>query len=85
MLFLTFPAWEKYSQTFLKICFFFPMFSDQLVSTPKYQTETHVLIFCGFFEGLDPSKKMRDVRTIHLHPFSRRELRHVSENGGFGV
>ena len=31
-------------------------------------------------KGLDPSKKMRDVRTIHFHPFSRRELRRASEN-----
>ena len=35
--------------------------------------------------GLDPSKKMRDVRTIHFHPLSRREPRHVSENEGFRV
>ena len=28
---------------------------------------------------------MRDVRTIHFHPFSRRKLRHVSENGVFRV
>ena len=35
----------------------------------------------GTLRGVDPSKKMRDVRTIHFHPFSRRELRHVSENG----
>ena len=30
--------------------------------------------------GVGPSKKMRLVRTIHFHPFSRRELRHASEN-----
>ena len=34
----------------------------------------------GILRGLDPSKKMRLVRTIHFHPFSRRELRHASEN-----
>ena len=39
----------------------------------------------AFLRGLDPSKKMRDVRTIHFHPFSRRELRHVSENDVFRV
>ena len=37
----------------------------------------------GILSGLDPSKKMRDVRTIHFHPFSRRELRHASENWFF--
>ena len=37
----------------------------------------------GTLRGVDPSKKMRDVRTIHFHPFSRRELRYASENEGF--
>ena len=32
--------------------------------------------------GVDPSKKMSDVGTSLFHPFSRRELRYVSENGG---
>ena len=39
----------------------------------------------GTLRGVDPSKKMRDVRTIHLHPFSRRELRYASESEGFRV
>ena len=55
-------------------------FSDQLVHTQECQTETCFLFFGGYFERVDPSKKMRDVRTIHFHSFSRRELRHVSEN-----
>ena len=41
--------------------------------------------FGGFLTGLDLSKKKQDVRTIHFHPLSRRELRHVSENEGFRV
>ena len=55
-------------------------FSDQLVHTQKCLTETHFLILVGTLRGVDPSKKMRDVRTIHFHPFSRRELRHASEH-----
>ena len=39
-----------------------------------------VCFFVGTLRGVDPSKKMRDARTIHFHPFSRRELRHASEN-----
>ena len=35
--------------------------------------------------GLDPSKKMREVRAIILAAVSRRELRHVPENEGFRV
>ena len=42
-----------------------------------------VLMLVAFLRGLDPSKKMRDVRTIHFHPFSRRELRYATENEGF--
>ena len=37
----------------------------------------------GILSGLDPSKKMRDVRTIIFAAVSRSELRHVSENEGF--
>ena len=33
----------------------------------------------GTLRGVDPSKKMRIVRTIHFHPFSHRELRHAPE------
>ena len=36
--------------------------------------------FVDTLRGVDPSKKMRLVRTIHFHQFSRRELRHASEN-----
>ena len=39
----------------------------------------------GTLSGLDPSKKMRDVRTIILAAVSRRDLRHSSENEGFRV
>ena len=43
--------------------------------------ETIFPIFArGYFEGVDRFKKMRVVRTIHVHPCSRRELRHASEN-----
>ena len=34
-------------------------------------------------DDFDKSKKMRNVRTIIFHPFSRRDLCHVSENKGF--
>ena len=37
-------------------------------------------LLAGILRGVDPSKKMRNVRTIHFHPVSRREHRHVSEN-----
>ena len=59
---------------------------------PKYSTliseknleMTHGNPFFDFLvdtlRGVDPSKKMRDVRTTFFHPFSRRELRHASEN-----
>ena len=53
---------------------------------PKMCTGNPLFDFLvGTLRGVDPSKKMRDVRTIHFHPFSRRELRHVSENEGFRV
>ena len=62
----------------------FSNFSDQLVPTQKYPTETNFFDFpVASLRGVDPSKKKQDVRTIHFHPFSRRELRHVSENEGF--
>ena len=62
----------------------FSIFFDQLVHTQKRLTKTVFLIFLvGTLRGVDPSKKMRDVRTIHFHPFSRRELRYASENEGF--
>ena len=32
---------------------------------------------------IDKPKKMRNVRTIIFHPFSYRDLCHVSENEGF--
>ena len=48
---------------------------------PKSFTKTLFFDFLvGTLRGVDPSKKMRLVRTIHFHPFSRRELRHASEN-----
>ena len=51
---------------------------------PKMSTKT---LFFDFLvvtlRGVDPSKKMRLVRTIHFHPFSRRELHHASENSLF--
>ena len=34
-------------------------------------------------DDFDKPKKMRNVRTIIFHPFSRRDLCHVSENEGF--
>ena len=34
-------------------------------------------------DDFDQPKKMRNVRTIIFHPFSRRDLFHVSENEGF--
>ena len=37
----------------------------------------------GALRGLAPFKKISDVRAIHFHPFSRRELRYASENKGF--
>ena len=47
----------------------------------KMFTETLFFDFLvGTLRGVDPSKKMRLVRAIHFHPFSRRELRHASEN-----
>ena len=83
MLLLTFPAWEKYSQTFLKILIFRDFLTNY--STPRnIKRKPTFCFFGGFFDGgVDPSKKMRDVRTIHFHPFSRRELRYASENEGF--
>ena len=47
----------------------------------KMSTKTLFFDFLvGTLRGVDPSKKMRLVRTIHFPPFSRRELRHASEN-----
>ena len=46
-------------------------FPDQL-DTPRNVKQT--LFFCflvGTLRGVDPSKKMRNVRTIHFHPVSR--------------
>ena len=34
-------------------------------------------------DDFDKPKKMRNVRTIIFHSFSRRDLCHVSENEGF--
>ena len=34
-------------------------------------------------DDFNKPKKMRNVRTIIFHPFSRRDLCHVSENKGF--
>ena len=60
------------------------IFFGQLVHTQKRRTEIHFLFFWWIlWRGVDPSKKMRDVRTFLFHPFSRRELRYVSENKGF--
>ena len=48
---------------------------------PKMSTKADFFDFLvGTLRGVDPSKKMRVVRTIHFHPFSRQELRHASEN-----
>ena len=59
-------------------------FRDFLTNYHKYLTKTFFFnCFGAFSTGLDPSKKMRVVRTIHFHPLSRLELRHVSENEGF--
>ena len=61
--------------------FDFVEISDHLLHIQKRPTETIVFyVLAAFLRGVDPSKKMRDVRTIHFHPFSRRELRHASEN-----
>ena len=57
------------------------------IPTPIFeQVFTETLFFdflVGTLRGVDPFKKMRLVRTIHFHPFSRRELRHASENSLF--
>ena len=51
---------------------------------PKTSTKTQFFDFLvGTLRGVDPSKKMRVIRTIHFHPLSRRELRYASENGVF--
>ena len=48
---------------------------------PKMSTGNSFFDFLvGILRGVDPSKKMRLVRTTFFHPFSRRELRHASEN-----
>ena len=36
-------------------------------------------------DDFDKPKKMRNVRAIICHPFSRRDLCHVSENEGIRV
>ena len=84
MQFLTFPTWEKYPRTFLKISIF-EIFRPTSTH-PEILTENLIFHFLvGTLSGLDPSKKMSVVRTIHFHPFSRRELLYASENEGFRV
>ena len=86
--------WKKNVYQNLIFCFFlfsfFPPFFGR--GGGAWPTRTHLEISNGhsFFDflvdtlrGVDPSKKTRDVRTIHFHPFSRRDLCHVSENKGF--
>ena len=61
----------------------FLRFSDQLTQISNGNPFFDFLV--AFLTGLDLSKKKQDVRTIHFHPLSRREPRHVSENEGFRV
>ena len=56
----------------------FLRFSDQLTQIPN--GNPFFDFFGRFLTGLDLSKKRQDVRTIHFHPLSRRELRHASES-----
>ena len=58
----------------------FPRFSDRQVHLEMPNGNIFFDFLVGTLRGVDPSKKMRLIRTIHFHPFSRRELRHASEN-----
>ena len=62
------PMWETYPQTLYENIDIFG-FSDQLVHTQKYLTGTIFSFLVGTLRGVDPPKKMRDVRAIHFTYF----------------
>ena len=54
-------------------------FGEHLTKKRTLEKKSPNCIFCAFLE----TKKMRGVRTIIFHQFSRRDLCYVSENKGF--